>query len=134
MKKICLWSIIFIITFVPYFTSIQPTQVVSIEEKEYDIHVDNPKIIPEVQYDINTVLDYSTLFLWNNFKTKYTINKITYRHNVINIWMYSDNYKYNYNDLKQLGDYIKMSMPECKVVIIYNYPNRLIYGVVHYAI
>ena len=79
LKKICLWSIIFIITFVPYFTSIQPTQVVSIEEKEYDIHVDNPEIIPEIQYDINTVLDYSTSFLWNNFKTKYTINKITYR-------------------------------------------------------
>lgn len=136
LKKICLWSIIFIITFVPYFTSIQapPSEMPAAEEISHDIDVINPVPSSEIQYDITEVLNRSTSFIWNNFHNKYTINKITYRHDTINIWLYSNDYKYKWNDLKLLGDYIKSTMKDCRVVIIYNYPNRLLYGVTDYVV
>ena len=134
MKKICLWSIIFIITFIPYFTSIQPTQVVGTEKQDYDIDAINPVVVSEVQYDVTEILNKSTDFIWYNFNGRYTINKVTFRHDIINIWLYSDDYKYNWNDLKLLGDYIKSTMSDCRIVIIYNYPNRKLYGVSDYVI
>lgn len=97
-----------------------------------DFIVNNTEVIPEIQYDINEILDYSTIFLWNHYHNKYVINKIMYRHNSIYIWMYSTDYSYSYKDLKALGDYIKSTMSECKVIIIYNHPNKLLYSVKHY--
>lgn len=104
------------------------------EEIDHDIDVINPVVVSEVQYNVTEILNKSTDFIWYNFNGRYTINKVTFRHDIINIWLYSDDYKYNWNDLKLLGDYIKSTMSDCRIVIIYNYPNRKLYGVSDYVI
>ena len=137
MKKICLWSIIFIITFVPYFTS---NQRVSSEDYQEDIShnmsIDTEDLEPveEIEYNVSIILDDCTKYIWENFHGYYTINRISYRHNVINIWVYSNDYRCSWYDLKSIGDHVKQTMPDCFVVVIYNYPNRLLYSVLDYAI
>lgn len=135
VRKYVLCGIIGIIVITPFVAPSDklPIGIVN-RTKDYYNYADDI-VVPEAKpkSSVEEVLDTCFDCIQTNLKDKYTIQKVKCRNNIANIWLTNDSW-YDYNDLKNIGDYMKMAYPDYWITIIYVRSWDLDHSVVDYSI
>ena len=136
VRKYVLCAIIVIIVIIPFVAPNDklPIGVVNHTDRGYFNYAD-AIVVPEVnpKSSLEEVLDTCFDCIQTNLKGKYTIQKVKCRNNIANIWLTNDSW-YDYNDLMNIGNYMKKAYPDYWITIIYVRSWDIDHSVVDYSI
>ena len=121
VRECVLWAIMVIIVIIPFVaaSSKPPVGIINRTDRGYFEYA-NDIVIPEAKpkSSAEKVLDTCFDYIQTNLKDRYIIQKVKYKDNITSIWLTNDSW-YDYNDLINIGNYMKESYPDYWITIVY---------------
>lgn len=134
IKYICC-SLIAIIIIIPYISPKQYDIMSALKPVEHNsvISFEDRKIVKDDEMTVTdahmTVLKY----MYDYFRD-YQVSRFSYRNGTIMMWVYNSNSYGTYNDIKKIGDLLKIRFHNNSIIVILVHNNGSVYAVTEYRI
>ena len=136
VKRIACWLLIVSIALVPYLCP-KPYDITSALKSPQElgrvIPMNNTKVVKDEEMTVTdahvTVLKY----MFDYFRD-YQVSRFVYRNGDIMIWVYNSNGYGTYNDIKKIGDLLKIRYPNNDILVVLVRNNGSLYAVSEYRI
>lgn len=136
VKKYICYLILAIIVTIPYIAPKSYDIISGLSKPETTSTIISYEGKDSVTDSDMTVIDAHitcTKYLYNYFKG-YQLSKFVYRNNTLNLWVYNENGIINYNDIKEIGNLLKIRYPKNSIMIVLVYDNNSVYAIYDYRI
>lgn len=135
-KKYICYLILAIIVIIPYIAP-RPYDLISglakPEPTSMIISYEGRNLVTNGDMTVRDAHITCTKYLYNYFKG-YQLSKFVYRNNTLNLWVYNENGIINYNDIKEIGNLLKIRYPNNSIMIVLVYDNNSVYAIYDYKI
>lgn len=136
VKRIACWLLIISIALVPYLCP-KPYDIASglksPQELGRIIPMDNRRVVKDEEMTVTdahiTVLKY----MFDYFRD-YQVSRFVYRNGDIMMWVFNSNGYGTYDDIKKIGDLLKIRYPNTNIMVVLVRSNGSMYAVSEYRI
>ena len=136
VKRLACWLLIISIALVPHICPKQydiTSVLKSPQELGRVISMDNRNIVKDEEMTVTDAHTVVLKYMYDYFRD-YQVSRFIYRNGDIMMWVFNSNGYGTYDDIKKIGDLLKIRFPNTNIVVVLVRSNGSMYAVSEYRI
>ena len=136
VKRYICWLLIAIMVIIPYVSPKQydiTSVLKSPQELGRVISMDNSRVVKDEEMTVTDAHTVVLKYMYDYFRD-YQVSRFVYRDGAIMMWVFNSNGYGTYNDIKKIGDLLKIRFPNNNIMVVLVRDNNSLYAMSEYRI
>ena len=120
VKRYICWLLIAIMVIIPYVSPKQydiTSVLKSPQELGRVISMDNSRVVKDEEMTVTDAHTVVLKYMYDYFRD-YQVSRFVYRDGAIMMWVFNSNGYGTYNDIKKIGDLLKIRFPNNNIMVV----------------